>query len=61
MLMDKVSGNSINQVERAADIIDGALRFQEIIVEESLPCDIEKDCPLCMKPVHTDIFHSKSS
>ncbi len=48
MLMDKVSGNSMNQVERAADIIDGALRFQEIIVEESLPCDLEKDCPLCM-------------
>ncbi len=48
MLLDKAPSASLTQSERAADIVDAVLRFQEMIVAENLPCDREKDCPLCM-------------
>ncbi|HPI97759.1 MAG TPA: choline/carnitine O-acyltransferase [Synergistales bacterium] len=39
---------SLTQVDRATEIIDGVLRFKEKVLGEEMPCDFEKDRPLCM-------------
>lgn len=48
MLENKGEKGSVSQAGRAADIIHATLRFHEQILQEDLPCDMEKGCPLCM-------------
>ncbi|MBN1332329.1 MAG: choline/carnitine O-acyltransferase [Synergistales bacterium] len=48
VLRDKGPRGSVTQADRTAQIIDGVLRFQEKVLREEMPCDFEKDRPLCM-------------